>query len=254
MGYRLTWTNNSDGHTGSHVYRSTATMDPQALPAPVGTADPVAQGAQAEFTSAADLAPGTHYFRVQDFDGTGVGTVSDEQTLEVVETLPAGTSIGDYTNGGVYAGVDTINGTDYHIIAGMEDSEPAYSNDLTWKIDQTATAGTDSVSDGLANTQAMQSAGISSHPAAQHCVNYSGGGYTDWHFGAESQMLLVYNNLNNHPEFSTNKASGRYTWGSNQNTSNLSRAFIIRFSDGASGTGFKDSSSVYVRPIRRFEA
>ena len=35
MAVRITHTNNSQGHDGAYVYRSTSPMDPQALPAPI---------------------------------------------------------------------------------------------------------------------------------------------------------------------------------------------------------------------------
>lgn len=249
MGYRLIWTNNSSGHSGSYVYRSTSTIDPAMLPSPDGTADPVAQGAQAEFTSGEELPAGTHYFRVQDFDGAGVGTVSAEQTLEITSAL-ASAAIGDEVEGGIYAGIDSIDGTDYYIVAAKASGE---EYGLQWKTSQTSTPGTSSNTDGLANTQAMQAAGIADHPAAEHCVNYAGGGFSDWHMPARSQMTLMYNNLAGHAEFSATASSNDYVWTSREYSS--SAAYARRFSDGYetyfASQAAKDFTNLRTRPVRR---
>ncbi len=75
MALRISWTNNSSGHTGTYVYRA-ETIDPQNLPAPVATVDPVAQGATAEWVSNEELAAGDYDYAVQDFDGDDVGALS----------------------------------------------------------------------------------------------------------------------------------------------------------------------------------
>lgn len=74
MARRVSWTNNSSGYSGTYVYRA-ETLDPQSLPAPVATVDPVAQGATAEWV---DNSGEYGCFAVQDFDGQGAGSLSAE--------------------------------------------------------------------------------------------------------------------------------------------------------------------------------
>ncbi len=59
MARRVSWANNSSGHTGTYVYRA-PTLDPQNLPAPVATVDSVAQGETAEWIDSESLAAGDY--------------------------------------------------------------------------------------------------------------------------------------------------------------------------------------------------
>lgn len=158
----------------------------------------------------------------------------------------ASAAIGDEIGGGIYAGIDTINGTDYHIISGDAASEEL---GLEWKTSRTATAGTGSETDGLANTLAMEAAGLAYHPAAAHCLAYAAGGHDDWHMPARSQVTLLYNNLAGHAEFATNVSSGNYTWSSTETSTLYAR--IRRFSDGSEPLDNKDTTVHRVRPVRR---
>ncbi|MDI5890591.1 DUF1566 domain-containing protein [Halomonas rhizosphaerae] len=239
MARRVSWTNNSSGHSGTYVYRA-PTLDPQNLPAPVATVDPVGQGETGEWI---DDFTGYECYAVQDFDGQGVGALS----AEVCITDPwAGVQVGDEVEGGIYAGIDTIDGTDYHIIAGLESSEV---QGLVWKPSYTDTPGAESMTDGLANTQDMEAAGLSSHPAAEHCVNYAGGGYNDWHLPAQSQLALMYNNLRGHPEFATNVSSAEYTWTSTESSATSAIAYGLH-NNVATALG-KKTTTYFTRPVRR---
>ncbi len=82
MAVRITHLNNSDGHDGTYVYRSTSPMDPQNLPAPIADA-PAATGATFEYIDNDTLAAGTYYYRTQDHEAGQVSTVSDEETVAV---------------------------------------------------------------------------------------------------------------------------------------------------------------------------
>lgn len=57
------------------------------------------------------------------------------------------------------------------------------------------TAGTTSTFDGRANTDAMITGGIASHPAAQFCVNLNIAGFTDWYLPAWYELEIAYFNL-----------------------------------------------------------
>lgn len=172
-------------------------------------------------------------------DGSGGGDPGGSDDYSTAQ-------IGDEIGGGIYAGTDTIDGTDYHIIAGLAESE---EYGLEWKTSRTTTSGTGSDTDGLANTLAMETAGLADHPAAAHCLAYDGGGYNDWHMPARSQLTLMYNNLRDHAEFADNVSSGDYTWASTEFSSNT--AWNRKFSDGGEHYNTKDFTNRRVRPIRR---
>lgn len=71
---RLTWTDNSIGETEQRIYRSTSTINPAALPAPLATVG-------ADVTTYADTTAvddTTYYYRVAAVGVSGVVAVSDE--------------------------------------------------------------------------------------------------------------------------------------------------------------------------------
>jgi hypothetical protein len=122
---------------------------------------------------------------------TGVGDVL---------VLPA---IGDALQGGFYVGLisHTADGNPTHalIVAPRATGATGFgypvATSLTWKTSNTNTPGSASVFDGVANTNAIISAGIADHPAAEFCVNLSVGGYTDWYLPAQFELDIAYHNL-----------------------------------------------------------
>lgn len=68
-------------------------------------------------------------------------------------------------------------------------------NSLAWKTTETSTANTDSLFDGVANTAAIVTAGIASHPAANFCKNLTVGGFSDWYLPAIYELEIAYFNL-----------------------------------------------------------
>lgn len=94
--------------------------------------------------------------------------------------------IGEAFGGGFYAGTVRFSDGDYAIIvapkAGETIARIKYTND--------ATAGTQSVVDGLANTMAMGNA-----YAAKHCRDYRGGGFADWYLPAVDELEILYRNF-----------------------------------------------------------
>lgn len=245
MARRVSWTNNSSGHSGTYVYRA-ETLDPQNLPAPVATVDPVAQGATAEWVDNEELAAGDYDYAVQDFDGQGVGALSGVVVYTVVEDF-ASAQIGDYIGGGVYAGINTESDqTEYHIIFANQEGELEQSAESRWKVEATETLGTDSDTDGWANTAAMETAGLVDHPAALHCRNYTGGGNTDWHLPARTELALEAN-IRGHAEMSTDVNRDRWTSTQRFPASSWTRRFV----DGAVNSFDKDDTFRRVRPVRR---
>lgn len=148
-------------------------------------------------------------------------------------------SIGDTYGGGIYIGDLNIGGTDYRIVMATA------SSSLYWKTTATDTPGAGSLTDGLANTAAMEAAGIALHPAAEYCVNYAGGSFTDWYLPARDELLLAY----------TNRAllatlalpSGDY-WTSSQSAA--VGAYFMNLPTGAVSGVYK-TNSLITRPVRR---
>jgi hypothetical protein len=126
-------------------------------------------------------------------------------------------SIGDAYEGGFFAGFisHTADGNPTHglIVApratGATGTGYTLATDLAWKTSNTTTTGTTSPFDGAANTAAMVTAGIASHPAANFCVGLSIGGFSDWYLPARFELDIAYENLK--PDTTANNTS----WGIN---------------------------------------
>jgi len=131
-----------------------------------------------------------------------------------IQTLP---NLGDAFEGGFFAGFisHTADGNPTHglIVApratGATGSSYTLTTNLQWKTANTTTANTTSPFDGAANTAAMVTAGIASHPAAQFCVNLNIGGYSDWYLPARFELDIAYQLLK--PTTTSNNTS----WGIN---------------------------------------
>jgi hypothetical protein len=111
--------------------------------------------------------------------------------------------IGEPFGGGYFAGYisHTANGVPTHALivapraTGASGSGYALTTNYAWKTSDTATTNTASTFDGRANTDAIITAGIASHPAAGFCVNLSIGGFTDWYLPAMLELEIAYFNL-----------------------------------------------------------
>jgi hypothetical protein len=131
--------------------------------------------------------------------------------------LPTGPAIGEAYEGGFFAGYisHTADGVATHALivapgaTGASGTGYTITTNLQWKTANTTTTGTTSSFDGAANTAAMVTAGIASHPAAQFCVNLSIGGYSDWYLPARYELDIAYENLK--PTTASNSTS----WGIN---------------------------------------
>ena len=130
---------------------------------------------------------------------------------------PLGLLPGDSLEGGLFAGYisHTADGVPTHALivapraTGASGTSYTLTTNYQWKTAQTTTTGTTSDFDGAANTAAMVTAGIASHPAAQFCVNLSIGGFTDWYLPARYELDIAYENLK--PTTTSNNTS----WGIN---------------------------------------
>jgi len=195
------------------------------------------------------------------------------------------TVIGQAFGGGFYAGKIRYADGDYIIIVAPKSAETS----LSYKTPSSATTGTSSYYDGLANSNSMNNA---THPAAQYCRAYNGGGFTDWHLPARDQLELLYRNLK--PDTTANSTGSRgesgnqganansvpvgasYTtgspaqtdvaafkaggaeafttsalyWTSTEYAPNTNNAWMQQFSNGSQGNYNKIGVSM-VRPVRR---
>jgi hypothetical protein len=111
--------------------------------------------------------------------------------------------IGQELEGGYFAGYisHSANGVATHALivapaaTGASGAGYTITTYLQWKTSTTTTAGTTSSFNGAANTAAIVTAGIASHPAAQFCVNLTIGGYSDWYLPARYELDIAYENL-----------------------------------------------------------
>jgi hypothetical protein len=138
---------------------------------------------------------------------TGLWLPNEQSVAKRVNNWPFGPTevpnIGDAFLGGFFAGYisHTANGVATHALIVAPRATGASGTGYTittmrqLRTTNTATAGTTSTFDGRANTDAMITAGIALHPAAQFCVNLTIGGYTDWYLPAQLELDIAYFNL-----------------------------------------------------------
>lgn len=111
--------------------------------------------------------------------------------------------IGEAFGGGFFAGFisHTANSVATHALivapkaTGATGLTYALTTNYSWKTAGSDTPGTSSTFNGRANTDAMITAGIASHPAAQFCVNLNIAGFTDWYLPAWYELEIAYFNL-----------------------------------------------------------
>lgn len=161
-------------------------------------------------------------------------------TADPCQTGPIGTVC--VADGSIYIG---MNGS-YRIYAR---AGPDSSTGIAWKTANSNTTGTDSASDGTANTDAMIAAGAAAHPAAQMCRSHG----AQWYVPAHDELDLFWLNRAQINLASIGiDTSGAFYRGSNQVSATY--ASFQRFNDG-SKTGviqFKTyTTSMRLRCVRR---
>lgn len=218
---------------------------------------------------------------IQHIGGFGSSVFSDKLTFNTAQSFIPDTP-GTPFGGGYYAGRINIGGQIYALVVAPKALGGEAPGTLTWKTSQTTTAGTDSVNDGWANTQAMATAGLANHPAAQFCRGLSIGGFNDWYLPAKDELEILYRNFKptiqaNSTSYGANSSSvppqGNYTSGNPAKTSialfkegaaeafiadwywsstqySSSSAWYQLFNDGGQYY-FNKSSAYYVRAIRK---
>lgn len=138
--------------------------------------------------------------------------------------------------GGYYAGANIVaDGVEYALVVAPKSLGGEAPSPLIWKTIETSTAGTDSINNGLANTNAMIAAGASTHPAANFCKNLTIGGYTDWYLPSKDEFEIIYRYLkpttqSNNISLGANTSSRPPT--SNYTSSNPARTSVALFVQG----------------------
>lgn len=113
--------------------------------------------------------------------------------------------------GGFFAGIMRYVDGDYALIVAPKSSEAT----LVQKGVDSYTAGTQSLFDGLTNSNAMNHV---SYQAAKHCLDYAGSGFTDWYLPARDELELCYRSLK--PDSIQNTTGARPESGSHGQNAN----------------------------------
>lgn len=250
LGVRLSFYNPNDFGQGFRVYRKEGeSFDENSLPTVLDEFGPQSKGMVQYIDETAE--PEVEYwYMVSIFYGTHEVFVH----AAVKGVAYAGPlAIGEFYQGGLYAAnihLDHNYGLDEGTYAIIVATEDAGNPSLKWKTTNSTTANTIDDIDGWANTLAMIDAGIEAHPAAEHCVNWRGGGHDDWYLGAQEEWTEInknrsFNNLWSELALPT---SGR-CWSSTQSSSSA------RFMDARTGSwyDFNKTNEYAVRPIRRIK-
>ena len=235
---KLSWVD-VNGYGDFRIYRNTSPIDIDDLPLPLTTINN--NGTQNyEYVDSDVVDMETYHYRVSTFFGNEERFTDNVRVVAYYQP----TEIGEMFQGGQYIGNVVVGDDTYGIIAGLSAGQAP--SKLQWKTDNTATAGTDSLVDGWANTLAMIAAGELAHPAARYCRNYDGGGFDDWYLPARNELNLMWTNRS----LLSLGMTSDYYWTSSQ--SSASNAHRQNFSDGRLTTNSKNVTG-YVRPVRRIK-
>ena len=105
------------------------------------------------------------------------------------------------------------------------------------------------IGEGKNNTDLLKEAGIDTFPAAKVCVEYNGGGKTDWFLPSKDELNLIYENLakNNLIEF----YEEHYWTSSCDVTQSGGYAWAQYLTDG-SAVAYSYGFPYYILPVRSF--
>ena len=116
------------------------------------------------------------------------GVIAGGQPLAPAAEIPV---VGAAFGGGFYAGDITYGGKTYRLVLADKSAEVA---GIKWQVSVSVTGATSNFDDA-ANMAAIVASGISNAPAAEHCKNYSGGGFTDWGLGSKDGAAVMASHL-----------------------------------------------------------
>jgi len=193
------------------------------------------------------LAGETTYYMCA-FATNSQGTIYSRQ--DTFKTNPKKFKVGDYHGGGMVFYLDSTKS--HGIIVALVDQ----SNSQKWDSGATATkylgANGSKIGTGLSNTRKIIAAIGNGNNAASVCVNYRGGGYTDWFLPSLDELNYIFN-------FSFNPAIkfGGPHWSSTELENDGRSAMYSKFessqySGGLYSTNGGKTSSYSVRAIRYF--
>lgn len=172
--------------------------------------------------------------------------------------------IGEYweEHGGYYGGTITyLDSRKFHLILASKTSEVTRA----WKTTNTFTDAYDDY-DGVQNMTNIITNGITNHPAADYCNEYTNAGFDDWYLLSRWEMRLITLNLDptkvgQHPDFATGGSQAlpytgdgtTYFWSSTAVSTTQARYIFTKtnFSFDGSWPSAKDNPTAYVRPARR---
>lgn len=128
---------------------------------------------------------------------------------QLMTTIPTHTSlIGTAYGGGYYAGRIKIGTSIYALIVAPKATGQSTG---AWKAMATGSAGTQSLNDGLSNSNSMNSY----YPASQFCKLLGIGGFNDWYLPSRDELEICYRNLKPNTTANTVYASRLVTFGNN---------------------------------------
>lgn len=120
-------------------------------------------------------------------------------------------NVGDFWEGGYYAGLVQQTDGVYAIIVAPKTLGGEYSGFIRWQTTTNVVSGAFSTNDGLANTEAMENSSRT-NPAGEFCWDLIIEGYDDWYLPAKDEIEVMYRNLkpttqNNNANFGQNPNS-----------------------------------------------
>lgn len=170
------------------------------------------------------------------YNGIDAGTINTVMGLTWQHGPEA---IGDVWGGGYYVG----DIGSYYIIA-----YDTTVTTLAWKDTATVTSGCDSTTDGTLNMADIIAAGISDHPAANYCNNFSSGGYSDWYLPALDELYLMWTNKTALLASGMSISEVAEYWSSTDYSTTMAKT--VDMSDG--GVTYVTKNNIrYTRPFRR---
>ena len=98
------------------------------------------------------------------------------------------TQLGQEFGGGFFCGYYSLNADGVATHSLIIAPKAARSLEVFAASTSTPAVSTNNDYDGLANTNAMMAVGASEYPAAAHCANYTGGGFTDWYLPSRNEF------------------------------------------------------------------
>ena len=204
--------------------------------------------------AAIDWSAGPYFIKTETdpAGGTAYSITGASQLLSVPYALYAnragGHFVGELFGGGIVVSVWKNAGVEHGLIASLTDiSESAPWSDVT-----SALAGALSGIDGQTNSTAIIAQAGQTASAAKLCVDFRGGGLSDWYLPASWELKECYNAdyIVNSVLGTTNGFQFANYWSSTEN--DATNAWYMGFNTGITGSDILKSVPNRVRAIRRF--